>query len=89
MDDADAQVARRARRGDFDFDALEQDAAGVLRVDPGQDLHHGRLAGAVFATQGVHFAGAQLEVGIVERVHPWKGLLDPFHTHQIDWRGRA
>ena len=36
--------------------AVEQDLAGVGRVDAGQDLHQRRFAGAVLADDGQHLA---------------------------------
>ena len=58
------------------------DLARVLLVDPGQDLHQRGFAGAVFADQRMHFAGAQFEVPLGDRVHAGEALLDTLHAHQ-------
>jgi hypothetical protein len=49
---------------DFELDglAVEEDAAGVGTVHPGEDLHQRRLPGAVLADQRVRLAGAQFQV---------------------------
>ena len=39
----------------------------VGRVHACKNLDQGRFAGAVFAEQDMHFAGAQLEINFVER----------------------
>ena len=53
-----------------------------LAIDAGQHLHQRGLAGAIFADQGVHFAGAQLKLALAERMNAGKDLLDPFHQNQ-------
>ena len=55
--------------------AVDQDLAGV-RVDQAvEDVHQGRLAGAVLADQRVDLAGAHVEVDVVvgdaRRETPW------------------
>ena len=47
--------------------ALEEDLALVRPVEPVDDVHQRRLAGAVLAEQGVHLAAAELEVDAVVR----------------------
>jgi hypothetical protein len=44
------------RRGELDLLAVQQDLALVGLQQPVQDVHQGRLAGAVLAEQGVHLA---------------------------------
>ena len=47
--------------------AVEQDAAFVRVVEPGQQLHQGGLAGAVLADQRHHLAGLEREVEMAHR----------------------
>ena len=56
--------------------AVVDDRPCVFLVDARQDLHQGRLAGAVFAHQGVDFAGHELEPDVVQRPDSGKGLAD-------------
>jgi hypothetical protein len=62
VDHADAALDRVGRAGDLRHGAVEQDFALVGRRQPVEDVHQGRLAGAVLAEQGVDLAGPDLEV---------------------------
>ena len=64
---ADAELDRLRRRVDLDRLAVHADLALVGVVEPVQDRHQRRLAGAVLAQQGVHLAGPQVEVDPVVR----------------------
>ena len=66
----------------FDLLAADADRPGVAPVDPRQDLHEGRLAGAVLADEGVDLARPQLELGPVERVDARERLADPVHLDE-------
>ena len=44
------------------------------RVEAGHDLDQGRLAGAVLAEEGVHFARVQRDVRTVERLRAAEAL---------------
>jgi len=55
------------------------DHAVVDLVHAGEDLDQGRLAGAVLAHQGVHFAAEQPEVHALQRDHAREPLADPAH----------
>ena len=64
VDDLDPELGRVLRPGDRDLLSLEVDVALVDRVDPGDALDQGRLAGAVVADERHHLAGADLEVDV-------------------------
>jgi hypothetical protein len=72
IDHADAERARRRRRRDLHRRAVPADLAFVGPDRAVDDLHHGRLAGAVFAQHGVDLAwlDAQVDpvVGLDRRV---------------------
>ena len=67
------------------FGELERDAARPLTrispssglVEPVEDVHQRRLAGAVLAEQRVHLAAAQVEVDVVVRDDSGEVLRDP------------
>ena len=82
VDHADAEVAAGARVGHLDLLALDLDGAGVLLVDAGEDLHQRRLAGTVLADQRVDLSGAQLEPGVLQRLHAGEGLVDALHPDE-------
>ena len=63
MDERNRQAAQRAGR----VAPLELDAAGVQRVDAGEDLDQRGLARTVLAEQRQDLAGAELEVNVIER----------------------
>ncbi len=79
VDHADPQVLRGPRGVDFDLFALIEDAAGIFGIDAGKHLHQSGLACAVFADERMHLTGAQLEFGLIQRMHTGKGFVDPFH----------
>ena len=57
--------------------AIEQDAAFVRIVEPGQKLHQRGLAGAVLADQREHLAGAQREAEMAHRPSLGAGIAEP------------
>ena len=57
----------------------DADAAGILGIDPGEDLDQRRLAGAVLAHEGVHLAGLETEIDVLQRDHAREALADPGH----------
>ena len=63
MDERNRQAAQRAGR----VAPAELDAAGIQRVDAGEDLDQRGLACAVLAQQRQDLAGAELEVNVIER----------------------
>ena len=74
VDHADAQVLGSTRVGNVDFVAFVNNVPGVFFINARQDFHQGRFAGAIFAHQGVHFAGLQLKLALVQRQHTREGL---------------
>ena len=53
------------------------DLARVGLVEPVEDVHQRRLAGAVLAEQRVHLAARELEVDVVVRDDAGEHLRDP------------
>ena len=56
---------------------VDQDLALVRVVEPVQDVHQRRLAGAVLPEQRVHLAAPEVEVDVVVGDDAWKALGDP------------
>ena len=79
----DAHFDGSLRRSGTDGLALEEDLARVHLIDAGQALDQRRLTGAVLAQQGVHFAGAEREVHLVQRLDAGELDLDPPHFQQF------
>ena len=77
VDGADAGLLRLAGTRERDLPARHQDLTGVDRVDPGQRLDQGRLAGAVLPHQRVHLAGEEPEVDGVEGLAPGNEIEMP------------
>ena len=73
----DPAVDRVLRRLERDRLAVQQDLALVGLVEPVEDVHQRRLAGAVLAEQRVHLAAPQVEIDVVVRDDPRKPLRDP------------
>jgi hypothetical protein len=84
MDDRNAQALRVARVTQLQRHAVELDHTLVAAIDAGHDLQQRRLARAVFADQRMHFAAAQREVHLVQRLDAGKTLADPARA-QPDW----
>ena len=63
--------------------AVEQDPPLVGRVEPVEDVHQRRLAGAVLAEERVHFARPEVEVDVVVGEHSREPLRDPLERE--DW----
>src|SRR5207249_4144555 len=68
VDDADAVLGGLPRGVDGRLLAVELDRARVGPDGSGEDLHQGRLAGAVLADDGVDRAAAGLEAHVQERL---------------------
>ena len=66
--------------------AVQRQGAGIGRVEPGQHLGQGRLAGPVLADQAVHAAGAHREVDAPQRLHAGEGFHDASAVEEA--RGR-
>ncbi|GAB4101578.1 hypothetical protein GCM10028790_05960 [Micromonospora taraxaci] len=76
MDDPDAGPLRVARTTERALLAGELDGALVRGVPARDDLHEGRLTGAVLADDGVHLARRDIEVDSVENAYAKEGLAD-------------
>ena len=70
-DDGDALVVGVAHAGQMQFLTLEDQLAAILVrwMSAGNDLHEGRLAGAVLAHDGMHRAGLDFEGNVLQRLH--------------------
>ncbi len=81
VDDHDAGLLGLLDVREADFLALEDDLAGVgaVRVDAGEDLHQGRLAGTVLAADRVDLAGTDVERDLRECLHTRELLGDRPH----------
>ncbi len=77
MDGGDAGLEGGMRRGKRDRLARDADLALVRLVDAGHGLDQCRLARAVFADQGCHFAGIEAQRHLVQRAHAGKDLEMP------------
>src|SRR5438093_6660677 len=82
LDHAHATLQRLAGAVVDDRLAAEADRTSIGAVDPGKDLHQRRFASTVLADNCVHFAGVQIEVDALQRLHAWKGFADAAHLHQ-------
>ena len=66
---------RTGSTGDADFPL-------VGRVDAGQHLDQGRLAGAVVAEERHDLTREQVDIDVLERVHATEGLRDAPKLHE-------
>jgi len=55
---------------DADFAAVEQDGAGIGASRTGENARQRALACAVLSNESMNFAGAQVQGGVLERLHP-------------------
>src|SRR5690606_6285197 len=69
-------LLRFPRVSEADLLAVKQDRARVGLIDAGDNLHQGRLAGAILAHQRVDLAGADVEIDITERLDTGEALAD-------------
>jgi len=74
MDRGDPCGSRVLRGGKADGCAIDPDRAAIGLVDTGQDLHHRRLAGAVFADKCRDLTGIKPKRDLRQRLHARKGL---------------
>jgi hypothetical protein len=73
-DDADAVAHRVGRAVEVNALAIHPDFAERRPLDAGDDAHHRRFAGAVFADQHVHRAAPKLQVRLLQRHDAGIGL---------------
>ena len=69
--------------------SLDQDLALVGVVEPVEDVHQRRLAGAVLAEQCVHLALEQVEADVVVRDDPREALRDVPHLEDLGALGHC
>ena len=69
--------------------AFVDDFAGVGLISAGQNLHQGRLAGAIFADQAVYQAGLAANRNILQRLHAGEGLRDIEHFQDVFAHGKG
>ena len=62
VNQCDSELERSQWGGDIQRLAIEPQFAGVGSMDAGEDFHQRAFSSAVFAHQGVHLAGAQVEI---------------------------
>jgi hypothetical protein len=77
VDHADAEVDGLQRRSDADGPAVDAHLALVGLVQPVEDAHERRLAGAVLPEQRVDLAGPQVEVDAIVGDDRPEALRDP------------
>ena len=80
VDHANARRKRLFRPAENDRLSKQNDAAGISRVDAGQDLAQRALAGAVLAAERVARAGSDVEADILEGTRARKSLRDVLET---------
>ncbi len=88
MDHADPGGAGIARTANGQALALQANLAFIGQVDPGEDVHQGRLAGAVLAQQRVYLAALQLQADAVEHRALAEALAQPAQFQEHRGRGR-
>src|SRR6266550_3211287 len=76
MDDDDAEAFAVGDRRELPLGALIDDVAliGAVWINPAEDLHQRRFAGAVLAADGVNFTGLYAEIDISQGLHAGKAL---------------
>ena len=79
VDHADAMRDRIAGRSESDRHTVDLDLAAIRSVEPGQDAHQRRLAGAVLPNQGVNLAPGGLEIDLIVGHHRSEPLTDGAH----------
>ena len=73
---ADALLGRLERMGEMEGHAVAQDVARGVLIGTGEDAHQRRLAGAVLADEADHFAAADGDADVDERLHVAEGLAE-------------
>ena len=63
---------------------MQEDLAGIRTVEPVEDVHQRRLAGAVFAQERVHLTAPDIELDVVVGDDTRELLADAAHLeHQV------
>ncbi len=84
VDDGDPVVQGLPGIAQVDRLSGEPDAATVVGVDAGQDLHQRRLARSVLAHERMHLAGQQRQIDAEEDATPGEVLGDVAHLKERD-----
>src|ERR1700674_447442 len=85
----DPGLDRIARRPEAHRPAVQQDLPVVGSIEAVEDVHQGRLAGAVFAEERMHFAPPDVEVDTVVREDSGELLADSTHLEDELVRHRS
>src|SRR5262249_42861714 len=89
MDHGETEALRLGGIVQYDRRAIEQNCAGVGRVDPGQNLDQGALARAILAGERMHLAGIEREGDAVEDFDVAEAFGDVAQLDQGRSRGRG
>src|ERR1700722_4494644 len=81
MNDDDAKMLAVGDARKAAFQALKDDLTFIrtVRVNPAQNLHQGRLAGAVLTADRVNLAFPDRQIDLAQRDDAGKSLCDPPH----------
>jgi hypothetical protein len=86
MDHPDAEADRVGRGSDRDRFAVQKDLPSVRAIHPVEDLHQRAFASAVFAQQGMDFAGLYIEVHVGVGKHAGEALGNTAQFQALDPR---
>ena len=88
-DRRDARGLCSAWIGEADGDPVDLDLALIRRDHAGENIHQGRLAGAVLAKQRVDFPALEIEIDAAQCLRAAKALDDATHGEQWGLRARV
>src|SRR6478736_4159864 len=86
---ADAEGPRMGRIEDVDRVAVQRDCAPIRPVNTRENLHEGRLAGAVFAHERMDLARPELKLDAFERPYSRKVFRDALQHEERTGRRRG
>ena len=84
MDHTDPLGHGIAWRAENDAFTMDGDFTGIRLVNPGEDVHQGRFAGAIFPEQGMDLPGRHREADVLVGFDRGKGLADSAHLNRGD-----
>jgi len=79
MNEFDPASCSFTRRVNLDLLSVESNASGIAPGDTPENLHQGRLAGAILADQRENLARMNVEVHLFQGQHAGKALADAGH----------
>ena len=88
-DGVDAHLPRVVGRGQAKRLTAQLHRPLVRREGAGDDVDERALAGAIFAEEDVHFAGAQVEIDVAQRLHAGKAFANTDEPEKLDGLGSA